>query len=65
MKTVNFTGTQEQLQKAKKTFLKGVKVKHKEVSCFYCNCLENSKCGCSCHRPNKSLSKIGWGNNEN
>ena len=46
MKPVNFTGTQQQLQIAKKTFLKGVKVKHTEVSCFYCNCPNKSKCGC-------------------
>lgn len=50
MKTVTFTGTTQQLTKAKKTYLSGVKIKHKQISCFYCNCNQPKLCGCSCHK---------------
>lgn len=66
--TVTFTGTTQQLTKAKKTYLSGVKVKHKQISCFYCNCIKPKLCGCTCHRNNgtktdfskKRLPRVGW-----
>ncbi len=48
--TVIFQGTKEEFERAKKTILKGVKVKAELQSCFYCNCQNNKYCGCSCHR---------------
>ncbi len=51
METITFTGTKKELEQGRKTFLNGLKVKFKQTqSCFYCNCLENPHCGCSCHR---------------